>query len=75
MNGQPVGVVSSEEEVQAIISNVESRATDILGERYDYDGEVSIDEVYATPADLSDAEQEEDILFVNVGAVIQAYTL
>ncbi len=75
VNGQPVGVVSSEEEVQAIISNVESRATDILGERYDYDGEVSIDEVYATPADLSDAAQVEDILFDNVGAVIQAYTL
>ncbi len=75
VNGQPVAVVSSEAEVQAIISNVESRATDILGERYNYDGDISINEVYATPDDLSDAAQVEDFLFENVGAVIQAYAL
>ena len=75
VDGQEIGVVSSLDEVDAIVSNVESRATDILGERYDYDAAISTTEVYATPEDLSDAAQMEDVLFENVGAVIQAYGL
>lgn len=72
VDGQEIGVVSSLDEVDAIVSNVESRATDILGERYDYDAAISTTEVFATPDDLSDAAQMEDVLFENVGAVIQA---
>lgn len=75
VDGQEIGVVSSLDEVDAIVSNVESRATDILGERYDYDAAISTTEVFATPDDLSDAAQMEDVLFENVGAVIQAYGL
>ena len=75
VDGQEIGVVSSLDEVDAIVSNVESRATDILGERYDYDAAISTTEVYATPDDLSDTAQMEDVLFENVGAVIQAYGL
>ena len=39
-NGQELGVVSSEDDVKAIVSNVESRASDILGEDYAFDAEI-----------------------------------
>lgn len=75
VNGQKVGVVSSEEEVAAIVSSVESRASDILGERYDYEAEISTTPVFATQDDLSDPAQMEDLLFENVDAVVTAWGL
>ena len=39
LNGQELGVVSSLEERDAIVSNVETRASDILGEDYSFDAE------------------------------------
>lgn len=76
MNGQELGVVSSLEEVDAIVSNVESRAADILGEDYSFDGsKLSTTSVYVAPDELSDAAQIEDTLFEDVGALVQAYSL
>lgn len=67
-NGQEIGVVSSQDDVAAIVSNVESRATDILGEQYNYDAEkLSLTSVYAAPGDLSDTAQIEDMLFEDHG--------
>ncbi len=75
VNGQEVAVVSSPDEKDAIVSNIESRASDILGERYDYDAEISLTPVYAAPSELSDTAQVEDALFEDVGALMTAYGL
>ena len=71
-NGQELGVVSSEEDLKAIVSSVESRASDILGERYDFDAEISVAPVYVASGEFSDAAQIEETLFEDVGALIQA---
>ena len=42
VNGQEVAVVASPDEKDAIVSNIESRASDILGEQYDYDADISL---------------------------------
>ncbi|MDE6260125.1 MAG: peptidoglycan DD-metalloendopeptidase family protein [Oscillospiraceae bacterium] len=75
VNGEPVAVVSSPDEKDAIVSNIESRASDILGEQYDYDAEISMTPVYVTPDELSDTAQVEDALFEDVGAWMTAYGL
>lgn len=76
VNGQEVGVVSSQEEIDAIVSSVESRASDILGEDYSFDAEkLSTTPVYVAPSELSDAAQIEETLFEDVGALVQAYGL
>lgn len=73
VNGQEVGVVSSPDEKDAIVSNIESRASDILGEQFDYDADISITPVYVAPDELSDTTQIEDTLFNDVGALVTAY--
>ena len=75
VNGQEVAVVASEDEKDAIVSNIESRASDILGEQYDYDADISMTPVYVTPDELSDTAQVEDALFEDVGAWMTAYGL
>lgn len=76
LNGQELGVVSSLEERDAIVSSVESRASDILGESYNYDAEkISVTPVFVTPDELSDAAVVEEALFEDVGALVQAYSL
>lgn len=75
VNGQEVAVVSSPDEKDAIVSNIESRASDILGEQYDYDAEISMTPVYAVPSELSDTAQVEDALFEDVGVWMTAYGL
>ena len=64
VNGQEVGVVASQDDVEAIVSNVESRASDILGEDYSFDAEkLSTTPVYVTPSELIDTAQIEETLF------------
>lgn len=75
VNGQDMGVVASPDEVASIVSNVESRAADVLGEDYAYEPEVSTTPVYVTPGELSDATQIEDTLFEEVGAYMTAYAI
>lgn len=75
VNGQEVGVLSSEDEKESIVSNIETRASDILGEQFDYDADISMTPVYVVPDELSDAAQIEDALFNDVGALVTAYGL
>ena len=75
VNGQEVGVLSSPDDKDAIVSDIESRASDILGEHYDYDAEISMAPVYAAPSELSDNTQVADTLFEDVGALVTAYGL
>jgi murein DD-endopeptidase MepM/ murein hydrolase activator NlpD len=73
VNGQAVGMVSGEDEANAILDNVESRAASILGDGYSYEAEVSLAPVYAPANALSDAAEVEDTLFSEVGAYMTAY--
>ena len=76
VNGQKVGLVSGKDEVNAILSSVETRAANLLGGDFDYPVEVSLSPVYAAPGDLTDAAEMEDALFEEVGAyVTAAYTV
>lgn len=72
-NGQELGVVSSEDDLRTIVSSVESRAADILGEDYNFDAEkISTAPVYVAPNELSDTTQIEEVLFEDVGATVMA---
>ncbi|MCI8916187.1 MAG: peptidoglycan DD-metalloendopeptidase family protein [Oscillospiraceae bacterium] len=75
VNGQEMGLVAGQEDVDAIRSNIESRASNILGEHYDYDPDISMTPVYVAPAALSDTTQIEEALFEDVGALVTAYGL
>ena len=63
VNGQKVGLVSGEDEVNAILSHVETRAASV-----GYEVEVTLSPVYAAPGALSDAAEVEDALFGEMGA-------
>jgi len=72
-NGQELGVVSSQEELDAIVSKVEARASNILREPYACDTEkLSVTPVYVSPEELTDAAQVEAALFQDVGALVPA---
>ena len=75
VNGEPVGLVTGEDEANAILGNVETRVASVLGEGYDYDAEVTLDPVYTVPDALSDAAEVEDTLFDGVGAYMTAYAI
>ena len=75
VDGQEVGIFANEEEADIILGNVETRAASILGDDYSYDPEVSLTPVYAAPDALSDAAQVEDMLFDEVGALMEAYAI
>ena len=75
VNGQELGVIANPDEKDILKSNIESRASDILGEHYDYDAEMSLTPVYATADELIDVSQVEDALFEDVGAWMTAYGL
>ena len=75
VNGQELGVIANPDEKDILKNNIESRASDILGEHYDYDAEMSLTPVYATADELIDVSQVEDALFEDVGAWMTAYGL
>lgn len=75
VDGVEVGVVASEDEVTEILQNVETRVASILGEDYDYDAEVTLTPVYTVDGTFSDTSAVEDVLFENVGALVEAYAI
>ena len=64
VNGQKV-LVSSEDEANAIL--------DSLSAGFDYEVDVSLSPVYASPDAISDAAEVEDALIVEMGAYVQTY--
>ena len=75
VDGQEVGILANEEDANAILTNVETRAASILGDDYSYDPDISLTPVYAVPDALSDTAQVEDMLFDEVGALMEAYAI
>ena len=72
VNGQKLGLVTGEDEVNAILGNVETRAASLLGGSFDYEVNVTLSPVYAAPGDLTDAAEMEDALFEGMGAYVMA---
>ena len=72
VNGQRLGLVSGEDEANAILGNVETRAASLLGGDFDYEMSVTLSPVYAAPGDLTDAAEMENALFEGVGGFVMA---
>lgn len=75
LDGEPVGFVENRKEFYQIVSNVEAKASVILG--YPYTLNLDVDyslEVYDRRATL-DAEAVEQVLFNGIGEVAQLYVL
>ena len=68
VNDQELGLVSGEDEVNAILNSVETRAASLLGGDFDYDVNVTLSPVYAAPDALSDAAELENTLFEDMQA-------
>ena len=75
VDGEEVGVVHSQEEVDAIVHNVESRVASVLGEDYDYEAEVVVTAAYTASDSFSDTGAMEDAMFQDVGALVEAYAI
>ena len=68
VNDQKLGLVTGKDEVNALLSSVESRAASILGGGFDYEVNMTLSPVYAAPGDLTDAAEMENALFEVMGA-------
>ena len=75
VGGEEVGVIADQEELDAIVSKVETRVSSILGEDYDYDVEITLTPAYTTASEVSDTQEVEENLFDTVGALVDAYAI
>lgn len=75
VDGQELGVIQSQEEMDAIVANVETRAASILGEDYSYDAEITVTPTYTLATSFSDTAAMEDALFEDTGALVEAYAI
>lgn len=75
VDGVELGVLANEDEVESIVNNVETRAASILGEDYDYEGNIEITPAITAAGDFSDAAEVENTMFAGVGALVEAYAI
>ena len=75
VDGQEVGVVSSEEELSSIVGNVETRVASVLGQEYSYDAEITLAPTYLDAGTQTNARAVEDALFEDTGAMMDAYAI
>lgn len=73
VDGEELGVVASEGDVETMVAHVETRASSILGENYNYDADIELTPAITTTNDLGDMDQMEDTMFNGVGALVEAY--
>lgn len=75
VDGHELGVVASAEDVDAIVSNVETRVASILGEDYAYEADITVTPAYTPLNSYSDTSAMEDALFEDTGALVEAYAI
>ena len=75
VNGEEVGVVSSEEELSSIGGKVETRVASVLGEEDSYDAESTLAPAYLDAGTQTNARAVEDALFEDTGAMMNAYAV
>ncbi len=75
VDGEEMGLISGEADVETMVAHLESRASGILGEEYAYDADIQLSPAITTNNGFSDMNAIEDSLFANVGALTEAYAL
>ena len=75
VDGEELGVVSSESDVEAMVTHVESRASDILGETYNYDADIQLTPAITSSGNFDDISEMEDTMFAGVGALVEAVSI
>jgi len=68
VDGQELGVVSSESDVETMVAHIENRASDVLGEAYNYDADITLTPAITSADGFDDMGQMEDTMFAGVGA-------
>ena len=75
-NNQELGLVAGEDEVNALLSNVENRTVGLYGVDFDYDDvNVTLSPVYASLNALTDSAEMEDALIEAMGVYAAAEPL
>lgn len=72
VDGEELGIVASEGDVEAMVAHVETRASSILGETYSYDADIELTPAIATAGDFGDMTEMENTMFDGVGALVEA---
>lgn len=75
VDGTPLGVVAQPEELDAVVEQVEARASRILGYDYTLEQAVTVDRVIVEREEIVPADLFVDDLFDGVSAVAPIYTL
>lgn len=68
VDGEELGVVSSESDVEAMVAHIEHRASDVLGESYDYNADITLTPAITAAGGFDDMGRMEDTMFAGVGA-------
>lgn len=71
VDGEELGMVSSESDVQTLVAHVESRAASVLGETYSYDADIELTPAITSADGFGDMEEMEDTMFANAGALME----
>lgn len=72
VDGEELGMVSSESDVKAMVAHVESRASDILGEAYSYSADIALTPAITTASGIGSTADMENTMFENTGTLIKA---
>ena len=75
IDGEEMGMIASEGDVDAMVSNVETRAASILGEEYNYQADIELTPAITTASELGDLNAMQDTMFDSVGALVEAYAI
>lgn len=75
INGVEMGIVTDTSEVEAAISNAESRVEDVLSEAYACNAEITYTEVYSTEEDLMNTQVIEDYIYESAHPEMTVYVL
>ncbi len=75
VDGEELGVVANEGDVEAMVAHVETRASSILGEHYDYEAEITLTPAIATSDVFGDMTEMENTMFAGAGALAQAWAI
>lgn len=75
IDGEPIGIVASQESFEATVDRVEARATTILGYEYQMEGEITYDFTLTERGNIPAASSLEPALFDRIGDVMKSYVL
>lgn len=75
IDGQPIGIVASQQAFQSAVQRVEARATTILGYTYHLEGDVTYEFALTKRGGIPSASTLEPALFDRIGDVMKSYVL